>query len=150
MYFLSLKIENCWYNYLNVLLNNMYIENLYFNIPFSEIYAPVEQNSNIFDRLQYTGNEFIKVINKYVEYYSVLAEIYVFTDNSDHNNIKSVDDLIESGCQLYIGIIDCEEIMICCRNKNMFRTIFDNCSNDSKFIEINVKSYEECKNWILS
>lgn len=140
---LKFKIKNEYGSFLNKILNSINVLEYDWEIITDDTICP--DDTRLFnDNVYLNGEDFLNCIMKDC-YYMIFVDLKAFPLNGVHVEIETLNDFLESDCQLILLCTDSEFIEIYCKNKETLDIIYNNCK-DFKFTSVEYLSQEDASN----
>jgi len=97
--------------------------------------------SEFFGKDVLNSKEFTKCISR-DNYYMIFADIKAYPINSEHVEIGTFKDFLESSCEMVILCTDTSYIEFYCKNREVLDKVFNNCIKYD-FEKVEYRSFED-------
>lgn len=152
---LDIKVKNGYNNYLYKIFNGIDLSNYLWEINTDEIYYDEDgqKKEQLFGTDIIGGKEFVKYISKN-SYYIIFADIKAYPFNNEnslgneHVKINTLDDFLNSNCQIVLLCTDCTFIEFYCKDRDILDKVYNNCIGDD-FEKTEYKSVAEVSKRVL-
>lgn len=152
---LDIKLKNGYNNYLYKIFCGIDLSSCLWEIITDEIYYDEdgEIKEQFFGADIISGEEFIKCISR-DSYYIIFADIKAYPLSNEHSlgnehvEIKTLDDFLNSNCQMILLCTDCTFIEFYCKDRDILDKVYNNCIGDD-FVKTEYKSVAEVSERVL-
>ena len=143
MFCLDIKVKNEYSDYLNKLFNGIDLANYVWEI-HADDFLYTENGAvkgKLFERDVLTGEEFYKCISR-DSYYMIFADIKAYPLDEEHIEINTLEDFLESNCEMVLLCTDSTYIEFYCKSREILDRINNNCKSDN-FLNVEFKSLND-------
>lgn len=123
---LYIKVKNEYNNYIYKLLKGIGFEDYCWKVLYSDVFCSDTKQEILFQKDILESTE-INTMLEYKNYYIIELDIKCYKKGDVYNEIKTIDDFMESKCVFMFLLYDCSFVHLYFKDTKMMDIVYNNC-----------------------